>query len=444
MHIDPDSHQVLDFRNIEAPGHIHFVVTNARSGKPLDARLKISEGQKPAVEFLGRQTFFTELDRKGMVDVAIAPGKYVFSVSSGGAFLGPPRQVDVEVLPNQSATAKVALTRLFDPPAKGWYAADLHHHADQAEAVTPPADLARSQLAAGLDLLFVSDHDSTVNHRALQDIAQRRGVPFIPGVELSASWGHFNAYPLALGEPLRVDTSVATVDEIFREARRQGAVVVQVNHPFIPYGYFTSVANGVAPGGLNPGFDLLEINDSAPDDDDKVLHAAWDSWNTERPRGRAYGGPNGGPYFLSAGTDTHDVWNAESGRVRTYGHVDGAVTAKAFATSLKEGHGYVTQGPLVFPAMMFGTRHRVAAGEPFNLAFDLAAVDGVKRVDLIGEGKVVASQSPADAPREVHVVFSSSTAHSTWYSLVVEDGRGRRAYTDPIWIDMSAQALREP
>jgi hypothetical protein len=423
VHVQPDSHQTLDFRGLEAPGQIHFVVTEARSGKPLDARLKISEGQKPVVEYLGRQTFFTELDRRGMADVAIAPGKYVFSVSSGGGFLGPPRQVTVEISPRGSTPVKVALTRLFDPTAKGWYAADLHHHADQAEAVTPPADLARSQLAAGLDLLFVSDHDSTVNHQALQGIAHRRGMPFIPGVELSPSWGHFNAYPLTLAQPLRVDTSVATVDEIFREARRQGALVVQVNHPFIPYGYFTSVANGVAPGGFNPAFDLMEINDSAPEDDDKVLRAVWDSWNA------------GHHYFLSAGTDTHDVWNAESGRVRTYAHVDGAVSAKAFALSLKQGHGYVTRGPLVFPAMMFGSRHRVKAGATFGLTFDLDAVDGVKRVDLIGEGKVLASQFPDAAPREAHVVFPSNTAHSTWYSLVVEDGRGRRAYTDPIWID---------
>src|SRR5205807_5888442 len=58
-------------------------------------------------------------------------------------------------------------------------------YADQAEAVTPPAQLARSQLAAGLDLLFVSDHDSTVNLAVLQQIAGARGVAFIPGIERS-------------------------------------------------------------------------------------------------------------------------------------------------------------------------------------------------------------------------------------------------------------------
>jgi hypothetical protein len=80
----------------------------------------------------------------------------------------------------------------------------------------------------------------------------------------------------------------------------------------------------------------------------------------------------------------------------------------------------------------------VTAGEEFTLAFDLEAVDGVKRVDLIGEGKVVAGQSFAAAPLAAHVIFPASTTHATWYSLVVEDGRGRRAYTDPIWMDMAA------
>jgi len=170
-------------------------------------------------------------------------------------------------------TENVAVMPLFDPPARHWYSADMHHHADQAEAVTPPADLARSQLAAGLDLLFVSDHDSTANHGPLQAIADRRGIAFIPGIELSASWGHFNAYPLLPGQKLNIDTGTASIDDIIREGRRQGAAVVQVNHPFIPYGYFTSVSTGVAPGGFNPTFDLIEINAEEPADDAKVRSA---------------------------------------------------------------------------------------------------------------------------------------------------------------------------
>jgi hypothetical protein len=414
---------VRDFRDLRIPGSIQWAVTDARSGQPLDARIGIAEGQKPLVEFLGRKTFFTELDRKGRLDVPIAPGDYLFTVSAGGGFLAQSRQVKLMVVPGRSRTANVAVTPWFNPPARHWFSADMHHHADQAEAVTPPADLARSQLAAGLDLLFVSDHDSTVNHAPLQAIADRRGIAFIPSIELSASWGHFNAYPLLPGQQLAIDIGTATIDDIIKEGRRQGATVVQVNHPFIPYGYFTSVRAGVAPGGFNPSFDLIEINASAPDDDRKVLQTLWNFWNA------------GHRYYLSAGTDTHDVWRDESGAVRTFAHIDGTVTAAAFAQALKEGHAYVTSGPLIFPSVMFGDELKVKPGEPFALGFDLKSVAGLKRAELIGGGAVLKTETFADAPHEVHVDFPLTTRSATWYALIVSDSQGHKAYTDPIWVD---------
>ncbi|HEV7613269.1 MAG TPA: CehA/McbA family metallohydrolase [Steroidobacteraceae bacterium] len=413
---------VRDFRDLQIPGSIRWSVADAK-GKPLDARIGIMQGQKPLVEFLGRKTFFTELDRKGRADVPIAPGDYVFSVSSGGGFLAARQQLKLAVAAGQVQTANVAVTALFDPPAGHWYSADMHHHADQAEAVTPPADLARSQLAAGLDLLFVSDHDSTVNQRILQTIARRRGMAFIPSIELSASWGHFNAYPLLPGRKLAIDTGTATIDEILKEARREGATVVQVNHPFIPYGYFTSVTGGVAPGGFNPAFDLIEINAGEPGDDRKVLQTAWNFWNS------------GHRYYLSAGTDTHDVWRDESGAVRAFVHIDGAVTAATFARALKEGHGYVSYGPLIFPSVIFGDELKVKPGEPFTLGFDLKSVAGVKQAQLIGSGSVLKTESFPGAPLQVHADFPLTTQRRTWYALIVEDNEGHQAYTDPIWVD---------
>ena len=133
------------------------------------------KGEKPLVEFLGRATFFTELAPRGQRDFESSARR----VSVQGVFrrrIPVPRRADSrERHDGQNSTAKVDIVRDFDPRARGWYAADLHHHADQAEAVTPAPDLARSQLAAGLDLLFVSDHDSMANHEALRGIAAARG-----------------------------------------------------------------------------------------------------------------------------------------------------------------------------------------------------------------------------------------------------------------------------
>ncbi len=422
---------VRDFRDLQIPGRIRFAVTDARSGRPLDARISIREGQKPFVEFLGRTTLFTELERKGQLEAPIAPGKYLFTISAGGGFLAQRRTAAVTVAPGQTRTSAVAVTLLFDPPSRQWYSADLHHHADQAEAVTPPAELARSQLAAGLDLLFVSDHDSGANYGILQTIAERRGVPFIPGMELSASWGHFNAYPLSPKGTLAIDTATATIDDIIMEARRQGAIVVQVNHPFIPYGYFTSVGAGVAPGGFNPAFDLIEINAEAPADDGKVLHALWNFWNA------------GHRYYLAAGTDTHDVWHEESGVVRTFAHLEGAVTAEAFARALQQGHGYVTFGPLVYPSVMFGDELKVKPGESFALGFDLQSVDGLKQAELVSGGVVVRTKTFHAAVQQAHVDFPLTAPRPTWYSLMVEDTQGHKAYTDPIWVD-TVERLEQP
>ena len=420
--VDAGGDQNLDFADLEEPGRIEFSVRDARTGAPLDARIVIAAGNKPVVQFLGRTTFFTALAPAGHVSMPIAPGPYTFKVSAGAGVLARDIEVPVLVRPGATARSEVSIRRLFDPPARGWYAADMHHHADQAEAVTPPEDLARSELAAGLNVLFVSDHDSTVNHAALAKIAAARGIPFVAGMELSPSWGHFNAYPLAPGAQLAIDPGTASSSEVLSEARREGASVIQVNHPFIPYGYFASVAAGVAPGGFDGGFDLVEINSTVPQDDPKVLARLWQFWN------------EGKHYYLSAGSDTHDVWNEQSALVRAFAHVEGALTAESFVAALKDGHAYVTYGPIIYPATMFGTELRLRQGESFTLGFDIGSVAGIKQVQLIGQGVARESRELRAAPLQTHVDFRLIAQQAGWYALIVEDQAGRKAYTDPIWV----------
>ena len=418
----PGASEGRDFQDLEPPGRIELEVAEAHSGVPLDARITIGEGTKPLVQFLGRTTFFTALERKGHLAEPIAPGVYRFAASSGAGFLAESADAQVRVAPGGVARDHIAIERLFNPPSRGWYAADLHHHADQAEAVTPPRELARSELAAGLDVLFVSDHDSTINTGALRQIALARNICFVAGIELSPSWGHFNAYPLAPGATLALDTSTANVAQIFAEARREGALALQVNHPYIPYGYFASLESGVAPGGFNAGFDLIEINSAVSDaDNSKALSRAWSFWN------------DGKRYYLSAGSDTHDVWNEESGRVRAYVHPDGPPDPQHFVAALEAGHAYVTFGPLIFPGVMFGEELHGAPGTKVTLSFDLASVAGLKQVQLVGRGTVERTQSFPQGLRESHVEFEVPLERAGWYALTVEDQRGRKAYSDPIW-----------
>lgn len=419
----------LDFDDLQAPGTVNFAVTDTE-GAPLDARITITEGQAPLVEFLGRKTFFTELDAAGQARATLAPGNYVFTVGHGAGFLSQGQEVPVSVAPGASQEVPVEVELLARPYEHDWYASDMHHHADQLEGTTPPADLARSELAAGLDLIFVSDHDSTVNHEELARIAEGRGVPFIPSIELSPSWGHFNAYPLHLGEPLQIDTSTATAAEVLAEARRLGAIAIQSNHPFIPYGYLASLEAGVVPGGYAPDIDLLEMN--GPEDDAAVFERAAQLWS------------QGQRIFLSAGSDTHDVWNDETGSARAYVHVPGGASAEGFVTNLKDGHAYVTRGPLIEPSVMFGSDLRVAPGEEASLSFDLIAANGLVKAMLVGpEGEIESRSfegSPTTATAEFAVTPAAATEGTNWVALTVEDAAGKMAFSNPIWIRPLAEA----
>jgi hypothetical protein len=54
-------------------------------------------------------------------------------------------------------------------------------------------------------------------------------------------------------------------------------------------------------------------------------------------------------------------------------------------------------------------------------------------VELVADGRVVATRTPADMPRELRVEFDGLPA-AKWFALVVEDGAGRKAYTNPVWV----------
>ncbi|HWX70594.1 MAG TPA: carboxypeptidase regulatory-like domain-containing protein, partial [Steroidobacteraceae bacterium] len=56
LSLAPGASEARDFHDLEPPGGIELEVAEAHSGAPLDARITISEGTKPLVQFLGRTT----------------------------------------------------------------------------------------------------------------------------------------------------------------------------------------------------------------------------------------------------------------------------------------------------------------------------------------------------------------------------------------------------
>jgi len=415
----------VDFDDVRPPGAVHVQVADASTGQALDARFSIQSGYKHLIGYFGKNTFFTELDPVGEARQVIAPGNYVLKVSAGGGFTSRPLTLEVVVDPGHTHELQADIAVTAKPQAHGWYNADLHHHSDVLDGFTEAEFVLRSELAAGVDIAFLSDHDSVVNNKKMRLLSNARGLHFIPGAEMSPSWAHFNAYPLDDGKTVDIDTGQATVQEIFTAARDMGADIIEVNHPYSDYGYFTSLEREVVPGGYDVGFDLAEIEPDDLERNTKTLERVWQMWN------------DGRRVYLAAGSDAHDVWLQESGSARTYVHVDGELSVEKYIAGLKAGNSFASQGPLVYPDNLFGSEIDHVSGNKLALKYLIQAVSGLQSVQLIERGNAVDAQLFDGISGLVTVEFSVSPEANSWYSLVIEDANGKFAYTNPVWVMVS-------
>lgn len=412
----------VDFDTLKAPGSLKLEVKDNQD-HACDARIAIVKGKSPLIRFLGKKTFFTELDKRGQAELTLAPGKYEFAIESGANFFSQPVALTADIAADKTLTKNVVIKKSM-PEAKGWHNVDLHHHSDQLDGKTPPEFLVRSQLAADVDFAFVSDHDTVVNYKKIEALTKKAGIPFIPSIEISPSWGHFNAYPLPLDVKWNLDSGTATVAQIFAYARKKGARIIQENHPFIPYGYYHNVENKTITGAYQAGFDLVELNADAKYK--KAWKLAMAYWN------------QGDRYYLTAGTDLHDVWARTSGEIRMFAYTPGSYNVDTLVTALKDGHSYASFGPMMVPEnFMFGNQVKLTKGQTAPLAVTLKAVNGLAKASLIEGGKEIKTLEFKSHPVEKEVKLSVSPAKDTWAAIVVEDAKGKKAYSNPVWLDVT-------
>lgn len=420
----------LSFMDIEQGGTVAVKVVDKATKRPINARIEVVEGPEILVEYVGGKTFFTELDTPGKTNFLLAQGDYKLSISSGAGFTSLAENVVMSVFSEGQHDVSAAIEQLVDLPGSGWYAADLHHHSDILDGVTPPEYLVRSQLASGLDIVFVSDHDSIANNHQVAELSRSQNVPFISGIEVSPNWGHINIMPIPLdGRNVTIDPS-GTASSIFTKARELDALVI-VAHPYITYGYFHSNERNMVPGGWDPDFDLIEINGAiSTADNHRALERTWEFWSNQEK------------YYLVGGSDVHDVWQYSSGNIRTIAHVEGDFSLEEYYQALKDGNSYATYGPLVYPEQGFGQTVHALDGT-FDFNFKVVSVNGVSKITVISEGtrfnddgevEGFAYQQSFNGPSEENVSVALTPKKDTWYALIVEDTEGNWAMTNPIWI----------
>jgi hypothetical protein len=168
-------------------------------------------------------------------------------------------RVDVELLGREPTIEPGAAT---GTPATGarmprsaassgqrWIPCDLHSHTMHSDGADEIATVAKAAGQAGIEALFVTDHNTDSHHPYLAAAGEAAGVTLLPGEEVTTYGGHFNA----LGIRAWVDFRHSTADQV-RSAidaiHAQGGLA-SVNHPASDGSPWTH--------GMSLPFDLVEI-----------------------------------------------------------------------------------------------------------------------------------------------------------------------------------------
>lgn len=145
------------------------------------------------------------------------PGYLPTPVSAGewhvvlGLHQVPAAGVDYRVVVTRATAADVAAERRAQPAAPPvperspgrdlpavdgmrWLAADFHAHTLHSDGALSIDELAALAVSRGLDVLAVTDHNTTSHHAHLAEVGERYGITLVPGQEVTTDRGHANAF----------------------------------------------------------------------------------------------------------------------------------------------------------------------------------------------------------------------------------------------------------
>jgi hypothetical protein len=440
------THVRLESLQFRRPGSQVRLRVADESGNATPARVYVEASDGKAYCPPGVPIFYYNLDPgKGREGFFVGSGDDAFPVPAGRVRLVVLKGVEYEIAEQsihadagQVAEVNIQLRRWTDWSKRGWYTGENHFHANyngsyyqrpkQSLGWLEAEDLnTANMIVANAAGAFI--HDKEFFRGAVDPISKPRYVLYW-GQEYRNSMplGHMAflnikkqvppSYTSVPGSNSPYDFPLNTMAAL--EARKQGGLVSYV-HPIngaVRDVFDSSLSAREMPitaalGGVD-SIDVLPYGDSA--------YELWYRFlNT------------GFKITPGAGTDVFTNWrgiNQIPGGARTYVEVGSAMSWDRWLERYREGRNFVTNGPLLtfqINGEPMGKEIRIPAGQPFpaRIALTVESRSPLDRVELIQNGKVIASEQVADA-RSHRMNKEVSVEASSWFAARVT-GKPTRA-----------------
>jgi hypothetical protein len=304
----------------------------------------------------------------------------------------------------------------FSTPGRFWRG-NLHTHSDRSDGALNPEQVVEAYKRAGYDFLNLSDHFLGRYDWPITDTRGFRSNNFttLIGAELHAMGTEVGElwHILAVGLPLDFPAARPreTGVELAERARAAGAFVA-IAHPAwsqLRIGDGRALASAHAVEIYNHGCavetdrgDGFYLLDQLCNEGRRLTAIATDDAHFRNGDHDAFGG------FVEVKAET--------------------LEPEALLTALKAGAFYASQGPRLIDVDV-GRNEVTVACSPVDA---IALVTGASRaISRIGRQLTGATLEVGEATRQAWV----DPGAIPWFRVVVIDAAGRRAWTNPIWVD---------
>ncbi len=399
----------------------------------------------------------------GQFDVRLPAGKTTLTVVKGFEYF--PETVVVDVKAGKVTTIAVDLERMADMADSGWYGGSTHVHMNYGGNLhntlenlmmmsdAEDQDIVLEQVANKdnriLDYQYFvpggGPHPLSTPERVLV-VGQEFRPPFYGHVFMFGMRDHLIS-PFTTGyEGTAIESLYPSNTDMFRKAKSQGATVGYV-HPFFG-------DNDPLEGSLGGGKGFMV--DAALATTDAV------EWSSASQAGfyPVYAVWNNGLAVTAVGGED-SISNLHSsklvGSVRTYVYTgDDGLTMHAWFEGLKNGHAFVTTGPLteltVNGAMPGETVQVPDAGGSVKISAKVRSITPLSKVWLVYNGEVVREIPLGRNRTDIEYTGSVDVSESGWFHLRAEGERGERlpldadyaqAFTNPIWVSAGGKPVRD-
>ncbi|MEX3615171.1 CehA/McbA family metallohydrolase [Paenibacillus glucanolyticus] len=328
-----------------------------------------------------------------------------------------------------------------------WYKGDFHTHTVLSDGKMTQRMNREQAVKQGLDFFTATDHNVLSTSWPIGDVL------VIPGVEITAGDGHWNALGLRQWMDWRssaADGGLTTqqgMDRLMKEAAEQGAVC-SINHPMlVPWAWQYGETS------LSAVHSIEIWNDPTYSPNPVAAEKALELWSVCWNAGHKLTGIGGSDSHMLP-TERYEDCDMPSliGDPATYVWCE-HLSAESVLEGVRRGHVYVSRGPVLEAAIRAG-RDEYRFGSDMSAAF--AGKDAAEdnrmiyctlritseanvQVALVHNGRIDSSQAAVSAQEggqpiilEWAIPWESEGYH--WYRFDIRDEAGQLlAFTNPVY-----------